>query len=273
MLREAKENGLDLHGQHEIDESGWDFLVLHATATDGTRWILRAPRRPGEHLHAEAALLDHVRPVLPVAVPDWRIHTDTLIAYPRLPGDQADESWLPTDDTLGRCVAILHSLPTEPIEDLGVEAFDPDRQRSWLAGKLATAVREFDIPDDKLRRWRDWLDATDRWPQDMVLVRGDLHPQHMLVDDGRLVGLIDWADATISDPSLDFVDPYHHLSTAAFERLLTDYERHGGRVWPGMREHIALRASVGPVIGAVFGLENGRDDLVAESLAELSRSR
>jgi macrolide phosphotransferase len=273
MLREAEEHGLDLPNQHEIDESGWDFLVLHATAADGTRWILRAPRRPGEHLHAEAALLDHVRPVLPVAVPDWRIHTDTLIAYPRLPGDQADESWLPTDDTLGRSVAILHNLPTEPIAALGIEVFDPERQRAWLTGKLEAGIREFDIPDEQVRRWRDWLEATDRWPQEMVLARGDLHPQHLLVEDNRLVGLIDWADATISDPSLDFVDPYHYLSPAAFERLLADYERNGGRVWPGMREHIALRASIGPLIGGVFGLTVGRDDLVAQAHDSLSRSR
>ena len=81
MLREAKENGLDLQNQYEFDESGWDYLVLHATATDGTKWILRAPRHTdGHYLPAEGPLLDHVRPLLPVAVPDWQISTDTLIA-------------------------------------------------------------------------------------------------------------------------------------------------------------------------------------------------
>ncbi|MFC0429306.1 macrolide 2'-phosphotransferase [Kutzneria buriramensis] len=273
MLLEAYENGLELGNRHEVDESGWDFLVLHATAADGTPWILRAPRRPGEYLKAEGALLDHVRPHLPIAVPDWRIHTDTLIAYPRLPGMPAGGTWLPADDRLGRSVAVLHALPTEPIEALGIPVLDPDDQRKWLIGRLETAIREFDIPDEKVRRWQDWLAATDRWPQDMVLARGDLHPQHLLVEGGRLVGMIDWADATISDPALDFIDPYHYLTPAAFDRLLADYERHGGHVWPGMREHIALRASFGPVIGGTFGLATGRDDLVAEAREELSRGR
>jgi macrolide phosphotransferase len=274
MLREAKENGLDLHDEYEVDQSGWDFLVLHATATDGTRWILRSPRHTdGPYLPAEGRLLDHVRPLLPVAVPDWRISTHTLIAYPRLPGVQADGRWSPTDDTLGRCVALLHSLPTDVPQALGVPVFDPDRQRQWIADRLAEARTEYVIADDRWRRWQDWLADTDRWPRDMVLARGDLHPQHLLVDGGRLVGLIDWADATISDPSMDFVDPYKYLATSVFERLLADYERHGGHVWPGMRAHIAHRASLEPVISGLYGLETGRADLIDNARAELSRGR
>ncbi|WP_211764444.1 macrolide 2'-phosphotransferase [Kutzneria sp. CA-103260] len=274
MLREAKENGLDLLDQHEVDQSGWDYLVLHATAVDGTRWILRAPRHTdGLYLPAEGRLLDHVRPLLPVAVPDWRISTDTLIAYPRLPGVQADEFWSPTDDLLGRTIAILHALPTEPAQALGVPVFDPDRQRQWIADLVEQARAEYVIADERLRRWQDWLDATGRWPRAMVLARGDLHPQHLLVDGGRLVGLIDWADATISDPSMDFVDPYAYLSPAVFERLLADYERHGGHVWPGMREHIALRASLEPVISGLYGLETGRADLIDKARADLSRAQ
>jgi macrolide phosphotransferase len=274
MLREAKENGLDLREDHEIDQSGWDFLVLHATATDGTKWILRAPRHTdGPYLPAEGPLLDHVRPLLPVAVPDWRISTPTLIAYPRLPGVQADERWTPTDDTLGRCIALLHSLPTDEPQALGVPVFDPDQQRKWIADRLSEVRAEYTIADHRWCRWQDWLADTDRWPQAMVLARGDLHPQHLLVDGGRLVGLIDWADATVGDPSMDFVDPYAYLAPAVFDRLLADYERHGGHVWPGMREHIALRASLEPVITGLYGLETGRTDLIETARERLSRGR
>jgi macrolide phosphotransferase len=274
MLRQAREHGLDLLEQPEVDQSGWDYLVLHATATDGTDWILRAPRRPdGLYLPAEGRLLDHVRPLLPVAVPDWRITTDTLIAYPKLPGVQADGRWTPTDDLLGRTIAIMHALPTEPVRELGVPVFTPDDQRKLIAELIEQARAEYVIADERLRRWQDWLDATDRWPRRMVLARGDLHPQHLLVEGGRLVGLIDWADATIGDPAMDFTDPYAYLAPAVFERLLADYERHGGHVWPGMREHIALRASLEPVISGLYGLETGRADLIELAREQLSRSR
>ncbi|MFI9380922.1 macrolide 2'-phosphotransferase [Kutzneria sp. NPDC052558] len=274
MLREARENGLDLRDQYEIDQSGWDYLVLHATATDGADWILRAPRHTdGLYLPAEGRLLDHVRPLLPVAVPDWRINTGTLVAYPKLPGAQADMRWTPTDDLLGRTIAIMHALPTEPVRALGVPVFTPDGQRKWIADLIEQARAEYVIADERLRRWQDWLDATDRWPPDMVLARGDLHPQHLLVEGGRLVGLIDWADATIGDPAMDFTDPYANFAPAVFERLLADYERHGGHVWPGMREHIALRASLEPVINGLYGVETGRTDLIEQAREQLSRSR
>jgi macrolide phosphotransferase len=55
--------------------------------------------------------------------------------------------------------------------------------------------------------------------------------------------------------------------------LLADYERHGGHVWPGMREHIALRASLEPVITGLYGLETGRTDLIETARERLSRGR
>ena len=76
-----------------------------------------------------------------------------------------------------------------------------------------------------------------------------------------------------SDPSMDFVDPYAYLAPAVFERLLADYERHGGHVWPGMRAHIAHRASLEPVISGLYGLETGRADLIDNARTELSRGR
>ena len=107
----------------------------------------------------------------------------------------------------------------------------------------------------------------------MALARGDLHPQHLLVDGGRLVGLIDWADATIGDPSMDFTDPYQFLAPAVFDQLLADYERHGGHVWPGMREHIATRSSLEPVFSGLYGLETDRTDLIDQAREQLSRDR
>ena len=84
----------------------------------------------------EAQILEHVHDLLPVAVPDWQVHTDTLIAYPRLPGEPADNSWIPPDDLFARCIALLHQLPTEPFERMGVRSYSPARQRQWIAKRL-----------------------------------------------------------------------------------------------------------------------------------------
>jgi aminoglycoside phosphotransferase (APT) family kinase protein len=36
-----------------------------------------------------------------------------------------------------------------------------------------------------------------------ALVHADLGPDHLLVADGRIIGIIDWTDAEIGDPALD----------------------------------------------------------------------
>ena len=37
-----------------------------------------------------------------------------------------------------------------------------------------------------------------------ALTHSDLLPEHLLVHDGRLAGVIDWGDARIGDPALDY---------------------------------------------------------------------
>ena len=52
------------------------------------QWIVRAPRRPDVVAAAriEGRVLQLVRPALPVAAPDWRVHAPEVIAYPRITG-------------------------------------------------------------------------------------------------------------------------------------------------------------------------------------------
>ena len=92
ILARAQAHGLVLSADSAtVDETGWDFLVVQATAVDGTPWILRVPRRPPvvKAAMAEAKLIATLRGRLPVAVPDFRIVTPDLIAYPRLAGEPA----------------------------------------------------------------------------------------------------------------------------------------------------------------------------------------
>ena len=60
--------------------------MVHAHDEEGVPWVVRTPRRLSvvEAARVEARVLRLVRPHLPVAVPDWRVFTDQVIAYPRL---------------------------------------------------------------------------------------------------------------------------------------------------------------------------------------------
>ena len=42
-----------------------------------------------------------------------------------------------------------------------------------------------------------------RWRFQTTVVHGDLWAEHVLVDDGRVVGVLDWAEAKVADPADD----------------------------------------------------------------------
>lgn len=74
--------------------------------------------------------------------------------------------------------------------------------RAELARAVEATRAELEPPDEVYARWQRWL-ADDRfWPTQIALVHGDLHPAHMLLgEDGALVGILDWTEARVSDPS------------------------------------------------------------------------
>lgn len=89
MVTLANKNGLRLNPNGvEINESGMDFLVAFVTDEAGESWVLRKPRRSDvlERAVNEHKVLMLVREQLPIDVPDWRIFTPELIAYPLLHG-------------------------------------------------------------------------------------------------------------------------------------------------------------------------------------------
>src|SRR5690606_32500655 len=89
LIALARQQGLDLvEADARLDQTGLDFVALHALDVSGQPWIVRTPRRPAVVAAArvEARVLGFVRARLPVAVPDWEVHTASLIASRRLAG-------------------------------------------------------------------------------------------------------------------------------------------------------------------------------------------
>lgn len=181
----------------EIDE-GWDFKVL---VLDGT-WILRTPRtRPAaEKLAKETRLLPSLAPALPVEIP-------------RFEHVSRDPDFV-----------VYRIIEGEPLRDE-----DPEGVRAFLEALHAFDVGAIDLPrPDWLDAWRENVDGfravvlprldVDQRPRaeellgeietltgfEPALVHGDLGPAHLLVRNGRLAGVIDWAGAELGDPALDY---------------------------------------------------------------------
>ena len=103
------------------------------------------------------------------------------------PDEPPDDAWPSMAAELGRQVARIHALEPSAIStderwpDLDVRA---GAERSSLPAHLATQAEGF---------------VSRLGPYDRVFCHGDLAAQHVFVADGHVTGIIDWADAIVTD--------------------------------------------------------------------------
>lgn len=283
ILTLAQRHGLALNSASlQTDESGLDFQVAIAQTQDSASWLLRIPRRPDVWALAqrEQAILDRVRPSLPIQVPDWQIHTDELIAYPLLSGKPAgtidpelqayrweiDAQNLPDTylQSLGQALAALHGIEPGAVAKAGLETPSIAAIRTAWSERMARVKQVYPVNPQIWERWQRWLDNDTLWPKRTTLIHGDLHPGHILVDEqAQVTGFIDWTEARVDDPALDFVAHYRVFGRSSLAALLSDYRQSGGHVWPTMADHIVAYDSASAVEIAEFAERSGLDDFKA----------
>jgi aminoglycoside phosphotransferase (APT) family kinase protein len=290
LLEAARQLGLKLTtDQADFDGSGLDFLVVHAKDEEGTPWIVRTPRRPdvAKAARVEASALKLIRPALPVAVPDWRVFSSEVIAYPKLEGTPAvtvdparGPTWNIIDpkapseafiDSFAGALAALQAISPEAAESAGVPVKTMAEVRRSI-GAAMSATRDALRPSDATwARWTAWLEGGETFPEHVALVHGDLHPGHMLLDPGgRLVGILDWTEAQVTDPAVEFAMFFGCFGRPATEALAARFERAGGRTWPRLVDHAAERWAVFPALAAEWALRTGNEAVLEHARSFLT---
>lgn len=217
----------------EIDD-GYDFEVA---VVDG-EWVFRFPRRAGveEALRLEIVLLPLLAPTLPVDVPSFEhISRDPLfVGYRLIRGEPlVDED----PDGVRVFLEALHTLDPAglPLERLDwIEAY---REQCAEFERLVVPLLDKDLR----ARGRQLFGGVDALAGfEPALVHSDLGPEHLLVRDGKLIGVIDWGDARLGDPALDYswllggpfahweVDPELRRRAGFYHRLAPWFEAHYG---------------------------------------------
>ncbi len=104
--------------------------------------------------------------------------------------------------------------------------------------------------------------------EDVALVHCDLGCEHILMDaDGEAVaGLIDFEDATVGDPTIDFVGIYVTYGMEAVERV-RDYYRLELDV--NFERRLSFYTWMASCHEMLYGLEEGRSDLVEDGISGL----
>jgi aminoglycoside phosphotransferase (APT) family kinase protein len=185
-------------GLRENDD-GWDFKVLILE----DEWVLRIPRNDlaAAKLAKEAELLPALARALPVEIPRFEhvSQEPPFVVYRLIRGEPLQDE---DPDGLRAFLEALHSL------DPGELPVPP--QDDWLAAwreetaKFRRVVLPLLDPDERAHGEALLQDTETLTGFAPALTHCDLGPPHLLVRDGRLAGVIDWAGARVGDPALDY---------------------------------------------------------------------
>lgn len=174
-------------------------------------------------LRVEYDVLDHLDGVdVPTSAPiafesDDSILGEQFFVVEALPGrtpnvfDPADRQWLYDhweSDRAGlptrvvEVLATVHDVPPAAVPGLSVPASDEAIERTLDA--VEAAYRRFArTPQPVVEEGLRWLRANAPSDVELTLVHGDFHAENLLVDDGRLSGVVDWENTAICDPMYD----------------------------------------------------------------------
>jgi len=283
----ADSHGLSIQPDSvRLNEAGLDYLVAYARSSDGQDWVLRIPRRDdmADSVRTEASVLEVVSTHLQdVAVPQWQIAEDDLIAYPLLPGSPAMtiDDGVPTFHVdvasatyateLGRLLAALHAIPTEDFQEAGLVPLSVAEVREQHRRDLAEIAAAFPVAGHLRQRWEAWLGDDSYWPMRTTFTHGEPYHAHVLVDTNQhITGVLDWTTAAISDPATDLAFQYMTAPADIFELTVGSYAASGGRTWPRLADHCGELMSFWPVNYGKYALITGRQEHADAARAQLN---
>jgi aminoglycoside 2''-phosphotransferase len=235
----------------EVITRGWDSLALLVNG----HWLLR-----------EARLLPVVTAaVAPARVPAFTITRlggprPAVVGYEAIQGAPlAPESLAGTEagaesiaHEVAKFLTALHSIPVEQAIGAGLADASADEWRAEYAAfrawsrAHAAPLLSADARAQLERLWAGYLDEPEHFRFQPVLIHRDLGIEHVLLEPGgRLAGVIDWGDAAIGDPAIDFAGLLGGLGEAFARQVIAR--------WTGLRARRADRARPHPLVPSPRG--------------------
>jgi aminoglycoside phosphotransferase (APT) family kinase protein len=265
--------------------TGFDTTIWRVDGAFAFRFPRRAVVLPG--LARELDVLPRIAPLLPQPIPAAVFAGRPADGYPwpfagarYIDGVEIAAAALGDDERvalatdLGRFLRALHEpalaalgrdrgLPEDPLGRADMQVRAPQARREldavaaeglWEApgavGELLTAALA--LPP----------------PRPTALAHGDLHVRQLLVQRGRLSGVLDWIDVCLADPAVDLSPYWSLLSPAGRRAFLAAY----GPVPPERLLRARVLALFLCAVLARHGAAEGRPDVVREAVGGLART-
>jgi aminoglycoside 2''-phosphotransferase len=276
---------------------GWEFWAFKAgdyvlrfpKADRGFVWKL-ADQPSAESLRIEWALSPELARALTTPIPLVDVYGEegpngaSFAGHRFLPGEVVMYASRPPAPTfgrdLGRLLREIHTFPAERAIELGVALFDGSRLRDDRVRHYEDIIRRaFPLLGCEARShvervYEAYLNDARSFEFEPVLVHSDI-AVNALIDAswGALCGLLDFGDAAVSDPSLDFWLPVYGFRQLGIAGQTVDCLAEAGIEnggMEGMRAQLAFQNLRYPLLGVLQGISNRDDAMVEESIGELN---
>lgn len=226
---------------------GWDAVVFRADQGD----IIKVAKREdgGPLLTTEALVLDLIHKRLSVRTPRLIASNDASNAWPFGYLIQSYISGKPLFEVetevgsdlatqLGTALRELHNIPVDKAMQTDLPLHD---RREWAREFGAPALRkiadrrgstlatQITIEATRILRTREYYDV------EPTLIHNDLHSGHLLLEPGESLGIIDWGDAGLGDPDIDFLFLY---SVMGWEFIETSVKAYGHKNPEGLHKKL-----------------------------------
>ena len=264
---------------------GWDSFVLEVN----DELIFRFPMRDDviAYLRKEMTLLPVLEPALSTPIPhfDYIGHGDAnysfmFVGYRKLVGIPLEDESITKEQLVALALALanflsqLHSFPVARAVETGVQHQTPEQWRELYNERyLELQKHVFPLLDMELRiksvrLWEDFLNNRDIFVFQPALIHSDLACEHILCDAERgvLTGVIDWGDASIGDPALDFVGLHQGYERKFTARVLAHYK---GNVDTGFWQRMGFYLQYGPFSELLYGVYSGSEKFIAQGIQGL----
>jgi aminoglycoside phosphotransferase (APT) family kinase protein len=240
-------------------------------------WVVTAPRPgvAGAELEAECAIFDVLADRTPFAVPRPQGHAPLpgggrAMVHPALRGEPLSLTALGEDRELAasvaRAMAAVHSVDVDRFLAVGVPAYDGESLRRRCLATLDRGAETGAVPPSLLGRWESRIEDVSRWRFLPCPVHGELLADRVLVEDGRVSAVVDWAGARVSDPAEDLAWLAVGADPEALAVVVAEYAAaRGGALDPHLVDRAVLHGEMALVTWLLHGTRTGDAGIVSDA--------
>jgi len=267
--RLLEENGI-AHSVLRINDTGWDF---HVCIVD-ERWVLRVPRNVKaaaamqHELRLLKALADKVSFAIPNPYKSGQSQDMPYAIYPFISGRpfRAGDNGL----VVAQAINELHHFPVVEAAqllqsgDAHIEYVEYYRKLRTEASEKVEILLPAELRHQFVHMFDRFLDGVCEF--EPTLVHRDLGSEHVLMNQqgSKLVGIIDFGDAVVGDPAIDFVGILITAGPAAAKAAIAAYGKPIS--WSRVCDYYWL----GPVHAILHGIARHDPSEVNEGISGLS---